>query len=326
MDRDQLDYGRSVGESWKNQMLTNLVRLRYVDMPVFVDVGQIVSGYSLETQVNAQAGFSNSFTGGDSQGFGASGKFTDRPTITYMPKTGEAYLRSLLEPVEPRSLLSLVLAGYSSELLFTWAVESINGLNNYSIVGTKARSADPEFIEYVNLMQDLQEAAAISFEFENDPETGHDILMIFENIDHTDEILAKKKRAGQLLGLNPERDRFHVRYAPYSTDDDILAIQTRSIIQMLAAMSGFIDVPHAKSAQAAPGYELLPGATRLFHVRSGADRPEETFAQIKYKDYWYWIDNTDLQSKRVFTLMLFLTTLTNYAGDKNAPVLTIPTN
>jgi hypothetical protein len=28
----------------------------------------------------------------------------------------------------------------------------------------------------------------------------------------------------------------------------------------------------------------------------------------------------------VFTLMLFLTTLTNYAGEENTPVLTIPTN
>ena len=85
MDRDHMDYGRSVGENWKNQMLTNLVRLRYVDMPVFVDVGQIVAGYSLETQVSAEAGFGNSFTGGDAQGMAAGGKFTDRPTITYNP-------------------------------------------------------------------------------------------------------------------------------------------------------------------------------------------------------------------------------------------------
>ena len=40
MSRDQADYGRSVGDSWKNQMLANLVKLRYVDMPVFVEVGQ----------------------------------------------------------------------------------------------------------------------------------------------------------------------------------------------------------------------------------------------------------------------------------------------
>jgi len=326
MDRDQLDYGRSVGDNWKNQMLTNLVRLRYVDMPVFVDVGQIVSGYSLETQLSADVGFSNSFTGGDSQGIGAGGKFTDRPTITYMPKTGEAYLRSLLEPVEPRALLSLVLAGYSSELLFTWAVESINGLKNYSVVAGKARRADPEFTEYVKLVQELQDAAAISFELENDPKTGHDMIMVLDNDGLDEATLANRKRTGELLGLNPEKSRYRVMYAPYASDDGILAMQTRSIIQMLVALSGFIDIPPEKRSYASRGYELPSGVTRPFHVFSGPNRPEEKFAQIKYKGDWYWIENSDLRSKRVFTLMLFLTTLTNYAGDQNAPVLTIPTN
>ncbi len=326
MDRDQLDYGRSVGDNWKNQMLTNLVRLRYVDMPVFVDVGQIVSGYSLETQVSADIGFSNSFTGGDSQGIGAGGKFTDRPTITYMPKTGEAYLRSLLEPVEPRALLSLVLAGYSSELLFSWAVESINGMKNYSVVAGKARRADPEFTEYVKLVQELQDVAAISFELENDPKTGHDMVMVLNN-DRLDEATqAKRKRSGELLGLNPELSRYRVMYAPYASDDGTLAMQTRSIIQMLVAMSGFIDIPPENRSYAARGYELPTGVTRPFHVNSGPNRPEEKFAQIKYMGHWYWIENDDLHSKRVFTLMLFLTTLTNYAGEQNAPVLTIPTN
>ena len=326
MDRDHLDYGRSVGENWKNQMLTNLVRLRYVDMPVFVDVGQIVAGYSLETQVSAEAGLGNSFTGGDSQGLAAGGKFTDRPTITYMPKTGEDYLRSLLEPVEPKSLLSLVLAGYSSELLFTWAVESINGLKNYSIVGTRARSADPEFIEYVQLMQELQDAAAISFEVENDPKTGHDIMMIFQNRKQSEEIRLKRERLGELIGLDGKTNRYRVMYGPYASDDGTLAIQTRSIIQMLVALSGFIDVPPENRSYAAGGYQLPSGMARPFHVNSGPDRPSESFAQIKYRGDWYWIDNDDLMSKRVFTLMLFLTTLTNYAGDKHGAVLTIPTS
>jgi hypothetical protein len=326
VDRDQLDYGRSVGNSWKNQMLTNLVRLRYVDMPVFVDVGQIVSGYSLETQVSAEVGFNNSFTGGDAGSLKGGGKFTDRPTITYMPKTGEAYLRSLLEPVEPRSLLALVLAGYSSEMLFSWAVEAINGLRNYSVLGNKARSADPEFKEYVSLMQELQDASAISFELGNDPETGHDIILVFESKGLGEAVAAKRKRANDLLGLDPEKDRFEVRYAPRSTDDGVLAMQTRSIIQILISMSGFIDVPPEKSSRASGGYNLPPGVARPFRVRSGPDRPEDSFARIKYHDYWYWIEDEDLQSKRVFTLMLFLTTLTNYAGEKQAPVLTIPTN
>jgi len=326
LDKDQLDYGRSVGTNWKNQLLANLVRLRYVDMPVFVDVGQIVSGYSLETNVSGQVGWGNSLTGGDSQGLRAGGKYTDRPTITYMPKTGEDFLRSLLEPVEPRSLLALVLAGYNSELLFTWAVESINGLKNYSIIGSKARRADPEFIEYVGLLQELQDAAAVSFQLENDPNTGHDVIMVFKKENMDEAIQLKKKRAAELLDLDPGRDQYRVMYAPYASDSGILAMQTRSLIQMMVALSGFIDIPQENRSQAAGGYNLPAGMDRPFHVSSGKDRPDYSFAQIKYQDSWYWIENDDLVSKRVFTLMLFLTTLTNTGGDQKAPVLTIPTN
>jgi hypothetical protein len=326
LDRDQLDYGRSVGDNWKNQMLANLVKLRFVDMPVFVDVGQIVSGYSLETTVAASLGWGNSFTGGDTQGLGAGSRYVDRPTITYMPKTGEDYLRSLLEPVEPRSLLSLVLAGYDSKLLFTWAVESVNGMRNYSLSGQKARAADPEFLEFVDTIRALQLESAISFELENDPETGHDIILTFER-EHPDRnIQALRKRAAELTGLDSNLQRYRVLYAPYAVSNDTLALQTRSILQIMGAMSGFIDVPADKRSHAPEGYDLGTVANRPFHVLSGPDRPEDSFAEVKYHDYWYWIRNDDLSSKMVFTLMQFLTTLTNYAGTDQAPVLTIPTN
>lgn len=55
-------------------------------------------------------------------------------------------------------------------------------------------------------------------------------------------------------------------------------------------------------------------------------RPESAYAAFEYEGGWYWIDHTDLNSKRVFTLMLFLITLTNQADDKDRPVLTIPTD
>jgi hypothetical protein len=51
--RDRFDYSSTVAESWKSQMLLNLVKIRYGDPPVFLDVGQIISAYTLEGTLSA---------------------------------------------------------------------------------------------------------------------------------------------------------------------------------------------------------------------------------------------------------------------------------
>ena len=50
--RDRFNYNTAISDSWKEQTLLNIVKLRYADMPVFVAVTSVVSGYTLESSVD----------------------------------------------------------------------------------------------------------------------------------------------------------------------------------------------------------------------------------------------------------------------------------
>lgn len=54
---DQFDYSDAMSRAQKDQTLLNVVKLRYADMPVFLEVASVINSYSLEGSLSAGGGF-----------------------------------------------------------------------------------------------------------------------------------------------------------------------------------------------------------------------------------------------------------------------------
>ena len=166
--RDRFDYSAAVADSWKSQMLLNLVRTRYGDTGVFLDVGQIVAGYTVESVASAGAvwnlfGFSTPHPTipGNSVSASVAGRFTDRPTITYTPLMGERFARSMMSPIPPAAVLSLVQAGNPVDVALRLMVSVVNGIAIRYGGDFRARAADPEFYPLLARMRRVQLSGGI---------------------------------------------------------------------------------------------------------------------------------------------------------------------
>jgi hypothetical protein len=133
--RDRTDYSSAMANSWKEMQLLNIVKYRYFDPPVFLDVPSVVSQQELEARTRAEAqAFNQQLTNvSGTQDFAfirAEGRYTDRPTISYTPITGQQLVDLLLRPTPPATVFATINAGYPADFIMERTVKSINDLYN----------------------------------------------------------------------------------------------------------------------------------------------------------------------------------------------------
>ena len=328
--RDRFDYSSSISESWKRQTLLNIVKMRYLDPPIFVDVGQIVAGYSFETGVSAGGQISSERAiQGNSLMLGGSAKFTDRPTVTYTPLTGNRFLKGLMTPLSPESVFFTIQSGWPADAVLFAAVAAINGLKNQETSFGGVTPPDSDFLRALALLRKIQLSGAVAMRVVQDTQKRQTSLLAFRAKDVAPATLEDIHELRRLLRLDPDAGEFKLVFGAGAANDREVAVLTRSILHLMQTMASQIEVPaeHLAQTRAVAGWEGAidkAGVTRLINIRSSSSKPADPFAVIDYRGHWFWIDDRDLKSKRVFAFMMILFTLADTGEKENLPLITIP--
>jgi hypothetical protein len=326
---DRFDYSSAIADSWKQQTLLNIVKLRYIDLPVFVDVSSVVAGYSLQTGISV-GGTVSSAKAVQQDFFTGSGQaiYTDRPTITYTPLTGQKFLRGLVTPIEPKNIFFMLQSGYAADFVLALTVESLNGLHNRSATAGVVREADPEFVRVLQLLREVQVAGAVGMRVQENKDKTSTAVMFFRRDNLPPDMLAKLVEIRQLLKLPENQQQFNLVYSPVAGEDNELGVGSRSMLQIMAAMASYTDVPAAdlKEGRALPSMTSTNNAANNapVQIKCSKDKPADAFAAVHYRNQWFWVDDRDWRTKRAFTAIMFLFTMAENTGDEKLPLITIP--
>ena len=330
LSHDRFDYNVAMTNSWKEQLLLNIVKVRYGDTPMFLDVAQIISAYTLTSGVsfnytdplNKPSKLTNFV---ETFGFGAKADFSDKPTIILKPQTDAQFIKALMTPLSPASVMFLIQAGYPVDSVFGTTVESINGAKNWSRLGNQKRPADANFTQLLKVISKAQAAGAIDITINKTPK-GDVPMISFRKETPFSEAFSGVAELRQLLHLDAKASEFPVGFGILADAKEPINMQTRSVFRVMLDLSANVDVPKKdlQERRAAPTIANMGNATPL-RIHSGDLNPfNDAFAKIEYHGHWFWVDDRDMASKRTFNLLMLFFSLANQAPKGGEPVVTIP--
>ncbi len=197
------EYNEAIQRASAEQLLLNLVRLKYREVPMVLDVGSIsaqfeisqslgiagtfnenvgqaVSGSATQLGVGPDGpsasvgGNSNRLRGRNPDQLALSGQlsYAERPTVTYTPLQGQDFVDRMLTPISLPTVVKLTNSGWHIDRVLSLIVQEMNGLDNVGAASGPTPLLVPEFTDFLDaleLMRALQMNRAISLDYETAP-------------------------------------------------------------------------------------------------------------------------------------------------------------
>jgi hypothetical protein len=390
LERSHGRYNEAVRRVDEEQLLRNLVHIRYNETPVHLNVASIAAQYELAGGAEAQPFFEAPNPAGSTfRSFsrvlpGANISGANRPTLTLIPSDNSDAVRQFLTPISADTLVFLTQTSWPVSTVFRLWVERLNGVPNAVTASGPQRDIVPDFGRFrraAELIQDMQDKGLGVVRAEDNlvevggpfpaeavnASAGVDAVKNGLEYRPRDDgkgwsLIRKERRLvfdvnpaaighpdldelATLLNLQPRKPRYGIIAASGITLDPMqgpplrpstaAAFNLRSTAQVYFYLANGVEVPDEHAAaglvRLPAGPDGLPFDERaitegLFSVHAcrGHKPPAFAFVAVRYRDYWYYIDDRDQASKATFALMLQLSRLDFARHQPGGPLLTLP--
>ena len=157
MRANHLTYNDAVQLTERQELLLNIVRLRYNEGPEFLATSSISTQFSVDLSATAGAQ-----VGKDQEqrtellNIGGAVGYSERPTITFTPRNDKEFTQQLISPIELEIIFLLVDYGWDIDRVLRLTSDGINGLRNDTLRETPPEHYELDLREFARTVKDLE--------------------------------------------------------------------------------------------------------------------------------------------------------------------------
>ncbi len=320
-------YNEVLQQTNGEQLLLNLVRLRYRDVPLFLEVTSIASSLSLELGLDA-----GGTIGAGTATIGNRVNYIERPTITYAPLHGERFGRQLLAPIKLQDLLLLYNSGWAIDRIFKLYLQRLARLPNAPRASGPTPEDEPlyrDFFRVCEILRGLWSQGRLDLSYVEYGEVPCLAIHIEPTAAGSDEVA----ELARLLGMAEPSATILLSDAARPGDPVVIPVVRRSTLGSMYYASQGVDVPDAdakagrvtitrdRDGQPFDWTNITGSVLKVHHSNR---RPSNAYLSVRYRGRWWYIDDSDLDSKSTFAFLSQSLELQSGDFKQPVPVMTLP--
>jgi len=377
----QAEYNKAVQYTISEQLLLNLVRLRYRDPALFLQITNVSTQFEIARSAEISATL-NENVGPDEitpdvLGIGGHFTYAERPTVSITPLQGDEFVTRMLKTFDLDTIALLHTAGWGLDRIMILTVSRMNHLGNAVNASSPTPDDAPvyeDFVRVTHLLRQLQRrdglfigytmreaemsdrlpASAITGEAALAAvregyalrRVGEDYVLRTGRLVMQLTVTGDARRSAewaeicQLLRIDTQAAQYEIEVgvSPISEhrQGDLpttITIEPRSLMGTLFLLSHAVQAPREHRdagivtvTRDAQGLEIDWAEVSFNRLQVHSQRlpPSNAAVAVKYRGYWFYIQDDDRNSKSTFMLLNYLFALQAGEAQTKGPVLTLP--